>query len=113
MNNYKETTVTGQSWQRCSQLVIDNNLNKTPVIRFEEQRVVSLDNSKIVTQLGNFSTDYDPQKIITIFDPETNELTGETITYAQVYKLLYSAYITEALARDTLNSGEAQHGSDN
>jgi len=42
MSNYNETQITGQAWQRCNQVVIENHKGQTPVIRFDEEQIIKL-----------------------------------------------------------------------
>ena len=44
--NYNETTVTGQAWQRCHQVVIENPRTGQQVVRFEEERVLAMQQRK-------------------------------------------------------------------
>ena len=99
--NYNETTVTGQSWQRCCQVVIENPRTGTPVVRFEEERVLALaGGAELRTPAPGLALSFDPAKTIALRDPATGEPTGQTVTYADAYALLYSAYLSAATERD-------------
>lgn len=99
--DYKEATVTGQSWQRCSQIVIENPHKGVPVVRFDEERVLALQTGADVrTPAGTLALTFDPAKTIPLCDPATGELTGESATYEAAYVLLYSAYLAAATERD-------------
>lgn len=101
MSTYAETTVTGQVWQRCSQIVIDNPRHATPTVRFEEERVVSLDTGdELRKPAAGITQDFDPALVVPLRNPVTGELTGASISYSDVYAILYSAYIAAATARD-------------
>lgn len=101
MPDYNETTVTGSAWQRCKQVVVDNRLGVTPSIRFDEERVTALsDGDTVHRNLGALSVPFDPAAVIELRDPATGEATGATITHAEVYAILYSAYLGTAIARD-------------
>jgi len=108
MADYQETTLTGQAWQRCRQIVIDNRRGAVPTVRFDEERVVALDDgSETATLLGTLTRDYDPARAIPLYDPATGEPIGETTTYGAVYQVLYSAYLDAALARDAAAQASA------
>jgi hypothetical protein len=117
MADYQETTLTGQAWQRCRQIVIDNRRGAVPTVRFDEERVVALDDgSETATLLGTLTRDYDPARAIPLYDPATGGLVtdpatgepiGETTTYGAVYQVLYSAYLDAALARDAAAQASA------
>ena len=99
--DYREATVTGQSWQRCNQIVIENPHKGVPVVRFDEERVLALQTGADVrTPAGTLALTFDPAKTIPLCDPATGELTGESATYEAAYVLLYSAYLAAATERD-------------
>ena len=101
MADYKESSVTGNAWQRCKQIVIDNRRAAPPTLRFDEERVTALsDGDEVRRDLGSLTLAFDPTAIIQIRDPETGDLTGETITHAEFYAMMHSAYLSTALARD-------------
>lgn len=99
--NYNETTVTGQVWRRCCQIVVENPRTGHPLVRFEEERVLTLNGgAELRTPEGGLSVPFDPAKTITMRDPATGQATGQTVTYAEAYALLYSAYLSAANERD-------------
>ena len=101
MADYNETTVTGSAWQRCKQVVVDNRRGVTPSIRFDEERVTALsDGDTVHRALGALTVPFEPQAVVELRDPATGEVTGETITHAEIYAILYSAYLGTARARD-------------
>ena len=100
MPEYKQTTVSGEAWQRCHQVVIDNPLNAAPLIRFDEERVVAAAGAPGRTALGSLVAPFVPMAQIPLRDPQTNELTGEHVTHADLYAALYSAYMQQAEVRD-------------
>lgn len=103
--NYNETTVTGQAWQRCYQVVIENPRTGQQVVRFDEERVLALDGgAELKTPAGSLAMVFDPAKEIPLRDPMTGELTGEATTYGAAYALLYSAYLAAAIERDAANA---------
>ena len=101
MSDYKESTVAGTTWQRCYQIVVDNQRGAAPAVSFCEEEVLALaDGREIKTQLGPLTIPFDPAQEIPLRDPTTGELTGATTTYGEAYTLLYSAYMAAAEARD-------------
>ncbi len=44
--------------------------------------------------------EFDPAKQVAIIDPSTGAPTGATMTFADIYVAVYSAYLAEAQARD-------------
>lgn len=101
MPDYNETTLSGSSWQRCHEVSIANTRNTLPVIQFYEERVIALeDGAEIRQPLGALTVPFDSARVIPLRDPITGEATGDEMTYAQAYAVLYSAYLEAALARD-------------
>ena len=101
MSNYKETSVTGSEYVRCKEIVILNPLNGAPSIQYIEEQATVLGADKVITQpIGMVSESFNPDTVIELRNPETNELTGATVTHAEMYQMLYSAYIQVALQRD-------------
>lgn len=102
MSDYRESAVTGTAWQRCCQIVIENQRTAVPTVRFDEESVLALaDGSEIRRPVGALALPFDPAKPIPLRDPTTGELTGDTSSYGAAYVLLYSAYLAAALERDT------------
>lgn len=100
-NLYKETLVSGSSYTRCNQILINNSLRTTPTIRFDEQVVVSMEaGGAIINGSGSIEMVFDPAKLIPLMDPTTGIATGQTMSYGEVYAVLYSAYLDAALERD-------------
>lgn len=100
MTDYKESEVIGKKWRRCFQLAVHNHRGNSPSIQFFEEDVMTVDES--VLRLGEVSCSvaYDPEAMVEIYDPETLEPTGDTFTHAQLYGMLFSAYIDTAFKRD-------------
>jgi hypothetical protein len=101
MADYKETDVSGVAWQRAYQILILNPLGQVPTVRYDEEQVINLDDGQIKQFVGNLGYTVDPLGIIELRDPETLELTGETIPVATVHVALLSDYINRAQARDS------------
>lgn len=115
MANYKEADISGKSWIRCANIVIENPHASTglPVYAtFREEVVLDLGN-------GDYSiTPYirpvmsgpvprrtlwvsiDPATTFDLYDPVTGQKTGTTMTHAELYAIMYSAYRTEAEKSD-------------
>jgi hypothetical protein len=101
MADYKEQTVSGTSWQRAWQITIANTLGGPPSVCYNEESVINLNDGQIRQMLGSINYTVDPEGIIELRDPETLELTGETIPVATVHVALLSDYINRALQRDS------------
>jgi hypothetical protein len=100
MADYKETDVSGVAWQRAYQILILNPLDQPATVRYDEEQVINLNNEQIKQFVGNLGYTVDPLGIIELRDPETLELTGETIPVALVHQALFSDYLNRAEIRD-------------
>lgn len=110
MSTYVESTVSGQVWTRCNQIAIDNRRGQVPTVRFEEERVVTLDSGDEMRKpAAGITLEFDPARQIPLRDPRTGELTGQSTSYGEVYAILYSAYIAAAQERDTRDNPPAAH----
>lgn len=102
--NYRETTTTGTTWTRCTRVVVNNDLNEQPYVLFFEQQVFNVGGS-MVKDLGVLRQNFDPEAVIPLINPQTGGATGATITQAEAYAVLYSAYLQAAMARDAEDAG--------
>jgi len=101
MANYQEVTVTGQSWIRAAQVIINNPLNGVPEVTFVEERVVSTSEGVQKTRVSSVDESmHDTTTRLDIYDPLTGLKTGATASYGDVYNMLFSLYMTLANKRD-------------
>lgn len=104
MANYQESVVDGIKWRRCERIEISNPLAPgLPAISFTEQDVLLVDGT--LTTVGNYRGPglyvvYDPDAEIDVYDPVTLEPTGAKFKHSDLYAMLFSAYISTAIARD-------------
>ncbi len=102
MSNYKQTALTGESYQRCRLVEINNPYNKIPTVTFTEERITTLGENTLRDQPdAPIQVTFAPEKIIDIYDPLTLLPTGSTVTMGEIYVLLFSAYLCYAHVRDT------------
>lgn len=106
MTDYKQTSITGTSWQRANQIVIENKFNQTPVVHYVEEMAVNTGSQIITQSVGNLSVPLtDMSKAIPLHDPTTGlpvtTAAGATsMTLEQLMVGIYSHYITSAKKRD-------------
>ena len=96
----KYQAIEGDAYMRCHQVLIDNPLNKNPIVRYSQERVIEDGSSVIKIPAGRVSREFEPEKFITLINPETGEPitdpeTGEPmqLTQEQLMMYVYSAYI--------------------
>ena len=100
MAKYKESTAEGSSYVRCHTITIHNPLNEQPQVTFREEAIITIGGSTFKNLMEGCYLSVVPEAEITVLDPATNLPTGEVVTHARLYQLLYSAYLQTALARD-------------
>lgn len=100
MADYKETNITGKSWQRAQLVIISNHLGQVPTVTYHEEEYLVFENDTIQRQKGQLSYTIDPTTEISLRDPDTLELTGDTVPVALVHQALFSDYLNRALERD-------------
>lgn len=105
MANYKEQVLTGQKWVRSNRVTINHPYGGGSQIHFGEEEITLLSDGKTInTPLTGLTQPFDdPAVQFDLRNPETNEVIG-SVTYADVYVMLYSLYIALATTRD-LNQG--------
>ena len=104
---YNEKDVTGISYQRAKQIVVDNEYSGKRSIHFAEEIVKVLDEDgtepTVVSQaLGALSeelTEDNQNEEFNLIHPETGAVIG-TSTYIEVYVMLHSLYYHMAAKRD-------------
>lgn len=104
MSKYNQTNIVGESWLRAKRIVIDNPYNAPKNVKFVEEKVFQLAD-KVLTEQSDvlnikIATEEEMLESIDIIDPTTNEPTGQTITYQELYAIIFSAYLKQAKLRD-------------
>ena len=101
MPDYKAQTKVVSTWQRCYRITIENPYAATPSIRFDEEVMTVVDNETSSSVVGRFVRDFvDPENTFSLYDPQTGEKTGSTMTHGEVYAVLWSLYMSLADERD-------------
>ena len=103
MAEYRERTITATAHQRTRAVTFTNERGKTPHVVFQEEEViVDGDGNVISRDTAYCEADLDRNNgVIALRNPNTGNLTGQTITHAQLYVAIYSLYREVAEARDT------------
>ena len=105
MPDYKESTVSGSTWQRCHTVTISNQLGKPPRVDFQEEKVIALVGDDIHQWTSGCTKAFDAAAEFPLLDPVTNTPTGQTMTHAGLYQALYSLYMQAAAERDAQAEG--------
>lgn len=102
MANYKESNVTGVTWQRCNRIDIRNPYEEPKFAVFLEEEVTELANGKTVkTPVGQILGEFtEPSTVVNLINPETGDSLNSSVTYQDIYVILHSLYIKLATERD-------------
>jgi hypothetical protein len=100
--DYRKISVTGERWRRCCHGEFDNASGATPWIRFDfEDRVALADGESIGTPAASVVRRFDtPDSILDLRNPETGLPTGQTLTHAELYAVLWSLAMESAEMAD-------------
>lgn len=102
MPNYLESNVVGSKYVRCKSLHVSNPLNGVKYISMEEEQVIQLEDesiSKPYSAMSKMLTEETANTTFDILNPEDNSVVS-SMTYQDVYAVLYSLYMHSALERD-------------
>lgn len=108
MSDYKESQVAGTSWTRCYGLRVENRRNETPYVIFDEESVAALGDKSVQLSQATLRVEFDPAQTFDLYDPATLQPTGQTATHADLYAMLFSAYMSAAKARDAAQQPDPQ-----
>lgn len=106
MPDYKQSAVSGSSFQRASRVEISNPLAGAKTISFFEEKVFVIGAEQVVAPLpsliGGIHREFTPQNAATAFPllDINGDPTGSTATYMEVYLMLMSLYYALAAERD-------------
>lgn len=97
---YNETAGPGSIWTRCSGINIDNRHGVTPIAQFTESTVSEVGGKSSEQFAGVLSSGFNPTATIALRDPDTGQATGNTVTQAHLYQVLFSLYMQLVDERD-------------
>ena len=93
MPNYKQNAVTGETYQRANQVVVDNPLGGVPRISFLEQEVITLSDGRVILNaVPGVGIDFNATDSFPLVNPTTDENLNINATHADVQTMLYSLY---------------------
>jgi hypothetical protein len=100
MADYKEESITGNSWQRCHTVTVNNQYGKTPSAIFQEEKIMDIGGQFIRQWTGQCEKVFNSTDTFPIINPTDNAPTGQVMSHAEFYAILYSLYMQTALERD-------------
>jgi len=100
MADYKQQSTSVDKYNRFSTITILNPLNRAPLVSALEEQVLSISGETILRQVGEINKPFNPYENFPERDPATGELTGNTLSSADVYKAIYSYVVRMAEERD-------------
>lgn len=101
------TLVSGESYRRCFQVVIDNPLTGNPALTFAQETVIGTEGGSVLhIPLPPLPLTFDPTAEIPVINQETGQPTGAVVTQGEVYALIFSAYLAAANPPPATINGE-------
>lgn len=89
--------IAGESYVRCNQVIIDNPLGGTPAVSFGQETIIGTAAGQVLhLPMAPLPLTFNAEGEIAVIDPVTGEPTGRAVTQAEVYALIYSAYLAAA-----------------
>jgi hypothetical protein len=86
--------ITGERFVRCSQVVIDNRFGHLPRVTFHRETVLGLEGGAAMRRpMSPRELAFDPAAAVPVINPETGEQTGQTVTQAELYALVFSVFV--------------------
>lgn len=100
--DYRQAAVTGKRWRRSLHGEFSNPFEGGAWIRFDwEDRVLLDDGTTVATPAPSTLRHFDtPSAKLDILNPETGEPTGQVITHAALYAILWSLARESASLQD-------------
>ena len=99
MANYKQTEISGESWTRAYQVLIQNPHNETPRIEFFEEEIAQFGDKILKSRAGVIAEVFsDPNAEFDLVDEDMAPI--GTATYADAHAMLRSLYLHLAAKRD-------------
>ncbi len=92
---HNQRTIEGESWTRANRIVIENPNDAIPSVTFVQEMMIEMGGITVSKPIENMYVNFTPDVMTEQFpliNPVTGELTGATISYAEIYAILFSAY---------------------
>lgn len=104
MQEYRETTQSGSSYQRCRSMTFENPKGSPPSVYINEETIFNLGDQTVVKPCNSINrTITDFSTVFQLKNPLTNDdIPGATMTYQDLYVGLFSLYWHLATERDAM-----------
>lgn len=100
---YKHDHMSGDLWTRTKRIIIENPVDATPMLKFAEEQVIDGGTGYVKQDIGTINIPMDRDRLFDAFpliDNITGEPVGTTMTFGEVYSIIYSVYLHFAKQRD-------------
>lgn len=101
-SKYTETQVNTAAYQRCKEIRIYNPYGEKPTVQFVEEQLLKRPNGGVIhDEAGTITKPIgDYNETFPVYNPMTQVKTGQTASIAQLYAMIWSVYMNEAVLRD-------------
>lgn len=100
MPNYKQSEISGSSFNRFKRIVVVNEWQTQPSVIIEEERVLQIGESVMLTAIGSISKQFDATERVPMYNPATGEKTGDSFDASALFAMVYSYAMNAAEQRD-------------
>jgi hypothetical protein len=90
MPTYEQTPVSGVEYPRAYAIEINNRYGVTPSVTFHLEALTLLGDRTLSRGLPSVTCEFDPEAIIPILGTDDGTPTGDSVTHADLYQILFS-----------------------
>jgi hypothetical protein len=107
MNNYKQTAVSGDSYERAFRIIVENKKGDTPHMTFQNEMLLNVNGTEQHLDADSFTSYFDPAATFPLINPMDDSPLGQTGSDIQFQVLLYSKYVDARNKRDAAKAEAA------
>lgn len=100
MPNYKQSEISGSTFNRFKRIVVVNEWQTQPSIIIDEERVLQIGDAVVLNAVGSISKQFDAAESVPMYNPSTGEKTGDTFDASALFAMVYSYAMHAAEQRD-------------
>lgn len=110
MANYRQSAVSGESWERACRVVVEHPYGGSPSANFVKECVVNLGDMTVQQPAGNVYVAFDPAAEIVLVNPVDGAPINQTVTHEFLHTIMHSLFIQEAKKQDEREAAMQNQG---